>query len=500
MPSVFQKKPLSVLLQEAHEEKRLRRVLGPWSLTALGIGCIIGSGIFVVTGMVARDITGPALIGSFLVAGLACVFAAMCYAEFASMAPVAGSAYTYAYASLGEIWAWIIGWDLVLEYTVAASAVANAWSGHVHDLLSVAGFKLPEVLTATPYAVDAITGHLVRTGSWFDILALSITLALSVILVIGIKESAWFNTFMVIIKVAVVLFVIVVGIPYINPANWKPFAPYGWGGVSMFGKVIWGQVTTHGIPVGMMAGAAVLFFAFIGFDSVSTHAEEAKNPQRDVPIGIIASLIVASLLYVGVAAVLTGIVPYSQIPEKAAIAAIFASKGLPWARIIVDIGAVVGITSVLMVLLLSQPRVLFAMARDGLLPAKFFGAVHPKFRTPWKSTILTAIVVSIMSSVVPLKILSELVNIGTLLAFVIVCVAVPVMRYTHPNAKRGFRVPGCPVVPALGVFTCVVLMLSLQAGNWYRLLIWLAVGMVIYFAYSRKHSHMNKINKPVEED
>ncbi len=499
MPSVFQKKPLSVLLQEANDEKRLRRVLGPWSLTALGIGCIIGAGIFVVTGMVARDITGPALIASFLVAGLACIFAAMCYAEFASLAPVAGSAYTYAYASLGEIWAWIIGWDLILEYSVAAASVANAWSGHVHDLMSIAGAKLPQVLMNTPYTVNPSTGHLVPTGSWFDILALGITLALSVILVLGIKESARFNGVMVFIKVAVVLFVIIAGIPYINPENWKPFAPFGWGGITMFGHQIWGQVAAHGSPVGMMAGAAVLFFAFIGFDSVSTHAEEARNPQRDVPIGIITSLVVATLLYVGVAAVLTGIVPHDQIPEKAAIAAIFASKGLPWARILVDIGAVVGITSVLMVLLLSQPRILFAMARDGLLPPSFFGAVHSKFRTPYKSTILTAVVVGIMSSVIPLKILSELVNIGTLLAFVIVCVSIPVMRYTHPEAKRAFRVPGSPVVPILGVLTCLVLMFSLHAGNWYRLIGWLAIGMVIYFSYGRKHSHMNKITVPGED-
>ncbi|MHB1460516.1 MAG: amino acid permease [Armatimonadota bacterium] len=499
MPSIFQKKPLSVLLQEANDEKRLRRVLGPWSLTALGIGCIIGAGIFVVTGMVARDITGPALIASFLVAGLACVFAAMCYAEFASLAPVAGSAYTYAYASLGEIWAWIIGWDLVLEYSVAAASVANAWSGHVHDLMAIAGLKIPHVLMNTPFAVDPSNGHLVSTGCWLDILALGITLALSVILVLGIRESARFNGLMVLIKVAVVLFVIIAGIPYINPENWKPFAPYGWGGISIFGKLVWGQVAAHGSPVGMMAGAAVLFFAFIGFDSVSTHAEEARNPQRDVPIGIITSLVVATLLYVGVAAVLTGIVPHDQIPEKAAIAAIFASKGLPWARVLVDIGAVVGITSVLMVLLLSQPRVLFAMARDGLLPQGFFGAVHSKFRTPYKSTILTAIVVGIMSSVVPLKILSELVNIGTLLAFVIVCVSIPVMRYTHPEAKRAFRVPGSPVIPILGVLTCLVLMLSLQAGNWYRLIIWLVIGMVIYFSYGRKHSHMNKASVPVDD-
>ncbi len=500
MPSVFQTKPLSVLLQEANEEKRLRRVLGPWSLTSLGIGCIIGSGIFVVTGMVARDMTGPTLIVSFLIAGLACVFAAMCYAEFASLAPVAGSAYTYAYASLGEIWAWIIGWDLILEYSVAASAVANAWSGHVHDLLSMVNIHLPKQLMETPFAINSVTGHVVATGSWFDVLAMSITLLLSIILIKGIKESAWFNTLMVVIKVSVVLFVIGAGIPLINPHNWHPFAPYGWGGITMFGHVIWGNTGPHDTPVGMMAGAAVLFFAFIGFDSVSTHAEEAKNPQRDVPIGVISSLLVATLLYVGVAAVLTGMVPYKDIPEKAAIASIFAAHNMPWARVLVDTGAIVGITSVLMVLLLSLPRILFAMSRDGLLPSHFFGAVHKKFRTPYKSTIMTAIVVAFMSSVIPLKVLSELVNIGTLLAFVIVCAAVPIMRVTHPDAKRGFKIPGSPVTPVLGIIICLILMFSLPVINWYRLVIWLIIGLVIYFAYGRKHSHLSVAQQRLQDE
>ena len=305
---------------------------------------------------------------------------------------------------------------------------------------------------------------------------------------------------MVVIKVSVVLFVIAAGIPLINPHNWHPFAPFGWGGITMFGHVIWGKMDAHAAPVGMMAGAAVLFFAFIGFDSVSTHAEEAKNPQRDVPIGVITSLLVATLLYVGVAAVLTGMVPYKDIPEKAAIASIFAAHNMPWARVLVDTGAIVGITSVLMVLMLSLPRVLFAMARDGLLPSQFFGSVHKKFRTPYKSTIMTAIVVAFMSSLIPLKVLSELVNIGTLLAFVIVCAAVPVMRVTHPNAQRGFRVPGSPVTPILGIIVCMILMLSLPAANWYRLVIWLIIGLVVYFTYGRKHSRLSEAQQRLSDE
>jgi basic amino acid/polyamine antiporter, APA family len=311
-----------------------------------------------------------------------------------------------------------------------------------------------------------------------------------VVLVVGIRESARFNNTMVVIKLGVVLLVIVAGAFYVNPANWHPFSPFGWAGLSLFGKTIWGQVGADGAPVGMLAGAAMIFFAYIGFDSVSTHAEEARNPQRDVPFGIITSLLVCTVLYIAVTCVLTGMVPYDQIDKDAPIAMAFERVHMDWAQLIISLGAVAGITSVMLVLMLSQPRVLLAIARDGLLPESFFGAVHPRFRTPWKSTILTGIVVALMASFIPLDILAELVNIGTLLAFVMVCLAVLVMRYIHPQVPRPFRCPWVPVVPVLGVFLCLVLMFSLPWQNWLRLLVWLLIGMVIYLFYGRHHSVM----------
>ncbi|MHB9026711.1 MAG: amino acid permease [Armatimonadota bacterium] len=487
MLHLFARKTLAQIKEEMAGENRLRRVLGPVALTSLGIGCIIGAGIFVVTGLVAKTITGPALILSFVVAGIACIFAALCYAEFASMTPIAGSAYTYAYTTLGELFAWIIGWDLVLEYTVASASVANGWSKYFLNLLGMFSIGLPTYLTEAPIGVNETTGAIVPTGHVLDIMAVIIVAILTTILVLGIRESTRFNTTMVFIKVAVVIFVIAVGAFFVNPANWQPFAPFGFAGISLFGHLNWGTII-GGAPVGMLAGAAIIFFAYIGFDSVSTHAEEAKNPQRDVPIGIIASLIICTVLYIAVAAVLTGMVPYDQLSPNAAVAEAFRMVGLPWAQFLIGVGAVAGITSVLMVLMLSQPRVLLAMARDGLLPQKFFGAVHERFRTPWKSTILTGIVVAIMASLLPLRILAELVNIGTLLAFVIVCVAVLIMRVTHPEAERPFRVPLVPLIPILGILFCLLLMFSLPWQNWLRLGAWLAVGLVIYFAYGQFNS------------
>ncbi|MEN6358058.1 MAG: amino acid permease [Armatimonadota bacterium] len=490
---LFAKKPLSLLLEEMAGDNRLRRVLGPLELTSLGIGCIIGAGIFVVTGIVAHDKTGPALILSFVVAGIACVFAALCYAEFASLAPVAGSAYTYAYATLGELFAWIIGWDLVIEYTVASASIAQGWSKYAQDFLSIFNIHLPAALTNAPFDYSPSLGHLVSTGTLLDLPAIIIAALVTSILVIGIKESARFNATIVAIKLAIVLFVIAVGAFYVNPANWKPFAPYGMTGFGFFGKTILGMSGKGGEPLGMLAGAAIMFFAYIGFDSVSTHAEEARNPQRDVPIGIIASLIVCTILYIAVAAILTGMVPYNKIDVNAPVASAFGQVGLPWARFLVSMGAVAGITSVLLVLMLSQPRVLLAMARDGLLPVKFFGAVHKRFKTPWKSTILTGCLVALMSALIPLRILAELVNIGTLLAFVIVCLAVLIMRRTHPNVSRPFRCPMVPLVPILGIAFCLLLMFSLPWENWLRLGVWLAIGLVIYFSYGRRNSVMAKI-------
>ncbi len=491
--SLFARKPLDLLLEEARGENRLRRILGPVQLTGLGVGAIIGTGIFVLTGQAAHDKTGPALMLSFVAAGLACIFAALSYAEFASMVPVAGSAYTYAYATLGELLAWIIGWDLVLEYAVGSATVAHGWSHYFQDFIGIFGVHLPKAWTLAPFDYDPHVGHFVPTGTIIDIPAIVITFVITAILVKGIRESASFNAAMVGFKLLSVLFVIVVGAFYVNPANWKPFAPFGLTGVSFFGHTLFGQTGKGGEPLGMLAGAAMIFFAYIGFDSVSTHAEEAKKPSRDVPIGIITSLVLCTVLYIAVAAVLTGMVPYDKLDINAPVSNAFKQVGLPWAQLLISLGALTGITSVLLVMMLSQPRVLLAMARDGLVPESFFGAIHEKFRTPWKSTILTGCAVSIAAGLLPLRVLAELVNIGTLLAFVIVCAAVLVMRKTNPQAERPFRAPFVPLTPILGILTCLLLMFSLPAENWLRLVVWLGIGLLIYFGYGRKRSVLARL-------
>jgi len=485
---LFARKPHSMLLEELRGESRLRRVLGPVQLSSLGVGAIIGTGIFVLTGIAAHDRTGPALMLSFVVAGLTCIFAALCYAEFASMVPVAGSAYTYAYATLGELMAWIIGWDLVLEYAVASATVAHGWSHYFQDFLLFFNVRLPHVFTNAPFDFDLATGRLAPTGTWFDLPAIIIAGLITVILVKGIQESASVNAAIVMVKLAIVLFVIVVGARFVNPANWVPFAPFGYTGFSFFGYTLMGQTGAGGEPLGMLAGAAIVFFAYIGFDSVSTHAEEARNPSRDVPIGIIVSLVLCTVLYIAVAAILTGMVPYNQINIDAPVSDAFRQVGLPWAQLMISVGAVAGITSVLLVMMLSQPRIFLAMARDGLLPTGFFGAVHERFRTPWKSTILTGFCVALLGAFLPLRILAELVNIGTLLAFVIVCAAVLIMRRTHPEVERPFRAPLGSFVPIAGILLCLMLMFSLPAENWLRLAVWLVVGLLIYFTYGHKHS------------
>jgi APA family basic amino acid/polyamine antiporter len=489
MPSsLFARKPLDVLLAELHGKDRLRRVLGPVQLTALGVGAIIGAGIFVTTGAIAKEVAGPALMLSYVVAGLACVFAALCYSELASMVPVAGSAYTYAYATLGELFAWIIGWDLVLEYAVGAATVASGWSGYFQSALGSFGIHLPAAVCGPVVNYDPELGRLVATGSFVNLPALIIVAVVTVVLVLGIRESAGINAIMVGVKVVAVFFVIAAGAFYVNPDNWKPFAPYGLSGLSLFGHVVAGQTDPGGRPLGMLAGAALAFFAYIGFDSVSTHAEESKNPQRDVPIGIIASLTLCTLLYLAVVAVLTGMVPYNELDIQAPVADAFERVGLGWAHPLLAVAGAAGITSVLLVMMLSQPRVLLAMARDGLLPQGFFGDVHPRFRTPWKSTVATGLFVGALAAFLPIQVLLSLVSMGTLLAFVIVCAAVMIMRRTHPEVERPFRAPLVPLVPILGIGTCLVLMFSLPAENWLRLLVWLAIGLAIYFGWGRRHS------------
>jgi APA family basic amino acid/polyamine antiporter len=461
-------KAVDVLLAEMAGEHRLRRVLGPVSLAALGVGAIIGAGIFVLTGLAANVYAGPGLVLSFVVAGLGCTLAALCYAEFAAMVPVAGSAYTYAYATLGELFAWIIGWDLVLEYAVASSTVAYGWSHYFLAFLKLFGVSLPAAWTRSPIELDAAAGEWAWTGAYCNVPAAAIVLLVTAVLVVGIRESARVNAAMVLLKLGVVLFVIVVGAGYVDPANWQPFLPYGVSGV--------------------LKGSAYIFFAYIGFDSVSTHAEEARNPQRDVPIGIIASLGICTVLYILVAAVLTGMVPYQQIDIDAPVAGAFAARGLPAAVLLISLGAIVGITSVLLVLLLSQARVLLAMARDGLIPKSFFAAVHPRFRTPHKATVLTGIVVAAVAALFPLKVLADLVNIGTLMAFVIVCAAVLVMRRTNPALPRPFRTPLVPLVPVLGIAVNLTMMFYLGWENWLRLFVWLGLGLAIYFGYGRTRS------------
>src|SRR5215213_8420438 len=487
---LFARKPLELLLAEMKGENRLRRVLGPVQLSALGVGAIIGAGIFVATGAAAHNVAGPALMLSYVIAGITCIFAALCYAEFAAMVPVAGSAYTYAYATLGELFAWIIGWDLVLEYAVGSATVATGWSGYFQNVLAKIGIVLPEAFRESPWRYDAATGGFVGTNSLFNLPAVLIVLVITAVLVKGISESASFNAAMVMVKVAAVLFVIGVGVFYVNPANWHPFAPYGWSGLNIFGNHVAGQQDPSGNPLGVLAGAAIIFFAYIGFDSVSTHTEEAKNPQRDVPIGIITSLLVCTVLYIAVVAVLTGMVQYNQIDTAAGVSDAFKQKGLGIAEGIIAIAGVAGITSVLLVMMLSGPRVFLAMARDGLVPKSFFGDVHPKFRTPWRSTILIGIFVCLMTGFLPLGFLLHLTNIGTFFAFIVVCAAVLIMRKKYPDAERPFRCPWVPVVPILGILSCLLLMFSLPADNWLRLLAWLLIGFVIYFLYGRHHSVM----------
>jgi APA family basic amino acid/polyamine antiporter len=488
------KKPLHATQSEAKGD-HLRRVLGPWQLTALGIGAVIGAGIFVATGEAAKNVAGPALMLSYVVAGFVCLLAALCYAEYAAMTPVAGSAYTYAYTTLGEIFAWIIGWDLILEYAVGAATVANGWSGYFQEVMKILfNVELPEAVRSAPLKFDKDTGLFTTTGALVNLPAVLVVFGLTAILVKGIKESANANAVMVAIKLGAVLFVIVVGAFYVNPGNWSPFAPKGWTGINLFGHQIAGEMEGTK-PVGMIAGAAIIFFAYIGFDAVSTQAEEAKNPQRDVPIGIIASLLICTALYIGVVAVLTGMVKYTDLSEDAGVSDAFKQAGLPKAEFLIAAAGVAGISSVLLVMLLGSARILMAMSRDGLLP-RLFADIHPSFKTPWKATVVIGLGVALMAGLLPLGALLEMTNIGTLFAFAVVCGAVLVMRYTNPDAPRPFRVPLVPLVPALGVLGCLLLMFSLPEHNWYRLFVWMALGLVIYFAYGRSHSILGKQNHP----
>ena len=465
---LFWRKSIDQLRADA-ASGNLRRALGPVQLTTLGVGAIIGAGIFVLTGQAAAQHAGPAIVLSFILAGAACGFAGLCYAEFASMIPVAGSAYTYAYATMGELLAWIIGWDLILEYSLGAATVAVGWSGYVVSFLKDLGINFP-LEWANPSGVDILVNGQVVGQGVFNVPAFVISLLVTALLVVGIKESASANAAIVIIKVSVVLLFIAFGAAYVNADNWSPFIPESTG---TFGEFGWS---------GIVRGAAVVFFAYIGFDAVSVAAQEAKNPQKDMPTGILASLAICTALYIAVALVLTGIVSYSSLNVPDPIAVGINATGLNWLKPFIKMGAIAGLSSVILVMIMAQPRIFYAMSRDGLLPP-VFKKIHPTFRTPHITTVVTGLAVAIVSGIFPIGTLGHMVSIGTLLAFVIVCVGVLVLRYKQPELDRPFRTPGMPFVPILGAVSCFYLMSFLPIETWIRLFIWLAIGLAIYFLY-----------------
>ncbi len=484
MANLLAIKPLSMLLKEAENtgEHSLKRALGPVNLITLGIGAIIGAGIFVLTGTAAAQFAGPAIVLSFVVAGIGCVFAGLCYAEFASVIPIAGSAYTYGYATLGELVAWVIGWALCLEYAFGAATVAVGWSGYVSSLLGYFGIRMP--FNPTPSIALTVFGH--ALSARVDIFAMCAIVVVTAVLVVGVRESANFNSAAVMIKVSVVLFFIGIAtvFAFAHPAhmmaNWHPFIPKNLG---HFGQYGWS---------GIMRGASVVFFAYIGFDAVSTAAQEAKNPQKDMPFGILGSLIICTILYIIVAALLTGLKPYTTLNTPAPVADGAAAIGATWGVCLIDLGAIAGLASVMLVMILGQTRVLYTMSRDGLLPS-WVGRIHPRFRTPWLVTIAVGVMVAFLAAFFNISFLGELVSLGTLLAFTIVCVGVWVMRKRQPSLHRPFRTPWVPFVPIMGILISLSLMVSSDTPAKIGFVIWLVVGLVIYFGYSTRHSKVQKL-------
>jgi APA family basic amino acid/polyamine antiporter len=475
---LFATKSIDLLMKQAADtEHGLKRALSAVDLTMLGVGAIIGAGIFVLTGQAAAQHAGPAIVLSFVFAAIACAFAGLCYAEMASMIPIAGSAYTYSYATMGEFLAWIIGWDLILEYSLGAATVAVGWSGYVVSFLKDLGITLPAQFTGGPWAQVATAADGTAIMGIINVPAILIVLVVTTLLVVGIRESANVNTAIVFVKVGVVIAFILAGIKYVNTANWTPFIPPNTGKFEEFG---W---------TGVVTGAGVIFFAYIGFDAVSTAAQEAKNPQRDMPIGILGSLVVCTILYIAVSAVLTGIVPYADLNVPDPMAVGINATGLFWMRYVVKVGAIAGLSSVILVMLMGQPRIFWTMAGDGLLPG-VFGKVHPKFRTPYITTILTGGAVAVTAGLFPIGVLGHLVSIGTLFAFILVCAGVWVLRYTRPEIQRPFRAPVIWLVAPLGVVSCFYLMYGLPIETWERLAIWMGLGLVLYFAYGKRHSKL----------
>ncbi|MFD8215594.1 amino acid permease [Streptomyces sp. NPDC059697] len=487
------KKVEQSILDTEEPEHALKKSLSALDLTVFGVGVIIGTGIFVLTGKVAKENAGPAVSLAFVVAGVVCALAALCYAEFASTVPVAGSAYTFAYASLGELPAWIIGWDLVLEFALGTAVVAVGWSGYVRSLLDNAGWHLPGYLS----------GREGSSGFGFDILAAALVLVLTAILVVGVKLSARVTTVVVAIKVTVVMIVIIAGAFFIAGDNYTPFIPKAQAqaaGSSLKAplvQLIFGYTPTNFGVMGIFTAASVVFFAFIGFDVVATAAEETKNPQRDMPRGILGSLFICTALYVAVSIVVTGMQRYDRLSIDAPLADAFKATGHPWYAGVISFGAAVGLTTVCMILLLGQTRVFFAMSRDGLLP-RFFSRVHPRFRTPHRPTILLGVIIAIVAGFTSLSELAELVNIGTLFAFVVVAIGVVILRHTRPDLPRSFRTPLVPLVPIVSVLASLWLMLNLPAETWLRFAIWMVIGFGVYFLYGRSHSRLGRHEKTTE--
>jgi APA family basic amino acid/polyamine antiporter len=477
---LFATKSLEQLTHEADSDTSgLKRVLGPWHLIFLGVGAIVGAGIFVITGHAAAQYAGPAVTLSFILAGVTCAFAGLCYAEFASLIPIAGSAYTYAYSTLGELIAWIIGWDLILEYSLGATTVAIGWSGYVVSFLKDIGVDFPASLAAAPYSFNPQTGAWTKTGAVLNLPAAFVIALIAYILVRGIKESATINSIIVFLKIGIILIFIGAGLFFIKPALWKPFIPPNQGQFGFFGLS------------GVLRGAGVMFFAYLGFDAVSTAAQEAKNPKRDMPIGILGSLFACTAIYIAFSLVLTGVVHYTQLNVPAPVAVAIDAMRLFWLSPLVKIAAIIGLMSVMMVQLMGQPRIFFTMAKDGLLPP-VAARVHPKYKTPHVTTIATAILVATAAALLPIGIVGELVSIGTLFAFVIVCGGVLVLRYTRPDIPRSFKTPLVPFIPVMGILSCFYLMSGLPKDTWLRLLVWMGIGLVIYFTYGIRKSKLRR--------
>ncbi len=477
-------KPLSAYRNDI-KSSELHRSLGKWELTAIGVGAVIGGGIFVLTGVAANLYAGPALALSFILAGIGCLFAALCYAEFASILPVSGSAYAYSYGTVGELFAWFIGWNLILEYMMGATTVAVSWSKYFVKLLHLAGIgNVPAWLVNDPFTAneEAAKMGMAPFGFAINLPAGLIVWLVTWILYRGIKESARANNMIVVLKVAAVLFVIGVGAFYIDPANWQPFIP---------AKITDASGTSHYGLAGVLTAAGIVFFAFIGFDAVSTQSQEAINPTKHIPFAIIASLVICTTLYILVSLVLTGMVHYQSIDLGAPVAAAFDSAGLGWASLLITIAAVIGLISVMLVMLLSQTRIFFNMSKDGLLPPKIFAAIHPRYKTPWKSTLLLGAVASIVAAVTPIEKATKMTSIGTLFAFAMICGAVLILRIKEPGIHRPYKVKNIRLVATLGMVFNLLLMLSLDGATWIRFVVWSIIGLLVYFMYSAKHSNLN---------